>query len=127
MPGSPETSPTDSSRANSPPSASNVSVTPESDLRGRHIKSAAEAYRAFGVRQVLTGEVRRGPQTQVDLRLIDAGSEKITGSASVTSSGPDLDESVLREASALIGLPRDPLDAARLRVNAKTATAERLA
>jgi tetratricopeptide (TPR) repeat protein/TolB-like protein len=101
----------------------NVSVTPESDLRGRHIKSAAEAYRAFGVRQVLTGEVRRGPQTQVDLRLIDAGSEKITGSASVTSSGPDLDESVLREASVLIGLPRDPLDAARLRVNAKTATA----
>jgi serine/threonine-protein kinase len=30
---------------------------------------------------------------------------------------------VLREASVLIGLPRDPLDAARLRVNTKTATA----
>ena len=45
------------------------------------------------------------------------------GSSTVNSSGPDLDESVLREASVLIGLPRDPLDAARLRVNAKTASA----
>lgn len=102
----------------------NVSVTPESELLARHITNAAEVHHAFGVRQVLTGEVHRGPQTRVDLRLIDARSEKITGSASVTSSGPDLDESVLREASALIGLPRGPLDAARLRVNAKTATAD---
>jgi len=101
----------------------NVSVTPESELHSRRITNAAEAWRAFGVPQVITGEVRRGPQTRVDLRLINGRSEKITGSTSVTSSGPDLDESVLREASVLIGLPRDPLDAARLRVNAKTATA----
>src|SRR5579884_959727 len=101
----------------------NISVTPESELLSRRITSAREARRAFGVRQVLTGEVRRGQQTQVDLRLIDARTEKVIGSASVTSSGPDLDASVLREASALMGLPRDPLDAARLRVNAKAATA----
>jgi tetratricopeptide (TPR) repeat protein/TolB-like protein len=102
---------------------SNVSVTPESELLNRRITSPVDAHRAFGVREVLAGEVKRGPQTHVDLRLIDARSGKISGSASVTSSGPDLDESVLREASVLIGLPRDPLDAARLRVNAKTATA----
>jgi len=101
----------------------NVLITPESELLSRHITTAAEARREFGVRQVLTGEVRRGQEIQVDLRLIDARSEKVTGSASVTSSGPDLDASVLREASVLIGLPRDQLDAARLRVNAKTATA----
>ena len=101
----------------------NVSVTPESELLNRHITSAAEARRAFGVRQVLTGAVRRGQQTQVDLHLIDARSGRTTNNATVTSSGPDLEESVLREASGLIGLPRDALDAARLRVNARTATA----
>ncbi|HVW86618.1 MAG TPA: protein kinase [Bryobacteraceae bacterium] len=101
-----------------------ANVVPQADLARNRVTSIADAKRVFGVPVVLTGRIERQSKgaPKVILDVVSTSTGKSLRSAKITAT-PVQDE-VLREAAALVGLSPDPTAMSRLRAESThTATA----
>ena len=89
-----------------------LQIIPDDDVRQNRVATATDAKKTFGVAAVLTGEVERQPSgAAVKIHLVDTNSGKVVRSASVNPHDGDrpLEEDVIRDAAALLGLSLDDL------------------
>ncbi|MGI8991390.1 MAG: protein kinase domain-containing protein [Bryobacteraceae bacterium] len=82
-------------------------VVPESDVYGNSVTTPAEARRLFRVSLAIAGTVKRtGDHTELDLKLLDAGTGKLLRERAVSKSGSDLaslQDEVVGSAAAMLG------------------------
>ena len=95
-------------------SGAHIWIVPGSDLQRNRVTTPDEARRVFGVRQVLTGTIDRQPQgPQVEMKLVDTTSGRTLKQARVSSgnSGSTLQDDVMKQATAMLGVPSRPREA----------------
>jgi tetratricopeptide (TPR) repeat protein/tRNA A-37 threonylcarbamoyl transferase component Bud32/TolB-like protein len=95
-------------------SGAHIWIVPGSDLQRNRVTTPDDARRVFGVRRVLTGTIDRQPQgPQVEMKLIDTASGKTLKQASVSSgnSSSTLQDDVMKQATAMLGVPSGPREA----------------
>ncbi len=101
-----------------------LQIIPDDDVRQNRVATATDAKKTFGVAAVLTGEVERQPSgAAVKIHLVDTNSGKVVRSASVNPHDGDrpLEEDVIRDAAALLGLSLDDLALGKLRADGSRA------
>jgi tetratricopeptide (TPR) repeat protein len=101
-----------------------LQIIPDDDVRQNRVATPIDAKKTFGVAAVLTGEVERQPSgAAVRIHLVDTTSGKMLRSASVNPHDGDrpLEEDVIRDAAALLGLSLDDLALGKLRADGSRA------
>ncbi len=101
-----------------------LQIIPDEDIRQNRVATPTDAKKTFGVAAVLTGEVERLPSgAAVKIHLVDTNSGKVMRSASVNPGNGDkpLEEDVIRDAAALLGLSLDDLALGKLRADGSRA------
>ncbi len=102
-----------------------LQIIPDDDVRQNRVATPMDAKKTFGVAAVLTGEVERQPTgAAVKMDLVDTKSGKVMRSASVNPGDGDkpLEEDVIRNAAALLGLSLDDLALGKLRADGSRAS-----
>ncbi|HWF07984.1 MAG TPA: protein kinase [Bryobacteraceae bacterium] len=99
-----------------------VWVIPDNDLHQNRVSTPIEARRIFGVDTVVTGEVERPGfgQDVIRMHLVDTASGRTLRSASAKAgaAATPLEEEVVRQTAAMLGLSLDPLAVSKLRAAA---------
>jgi serine/threonine protein kinase/tetratricopeptide (TPR) repeat protein len=92
-------------------------IVPENDLQRNRVTTPQEAHRVFGIPLVLTGSIERQVSggARVTLHVVDTLSGRAVRSTSMASANAGLQEEVIRQAAAMLGVSLALPDPAKLR------------